>query len=258
MFTATNRLIDSKDTHLDYLNTSAYSGGIDLTQYLNDKKYFVKVKYAMSHITGDTAAMIMQQESSRRYFQRPDNNYTLFDSTRTSMTGHSGTIQIGKNGSSKWRWGSWITWRSPQFETNDVGFLHHSDAIFQVAYITYRWAEPFSIFRNLNIEMDQWSGWDFGINNSFYGGNINTWMQFKNHWSFGGGFDIEGSARSNTTLRGGPSLIVPGGSNYWINFGTDGRKKSSSMEAWDHRGDSKTQEAATGMVSISFIAPGMH
>lgn len=225
MFTATNRSIDKKDEHLNYLNKSAYTGGVDFTQYFKDKKYYLKLKYAVSHIQGDSTAMITQQESSRRYFQRPDNNYTTFDSTLTSMTGHAGTVQIGKRGSSKWRWGAWVTWRSPQFESNDVGFLHHSDAIFQVLWASYRWGEPFSIFRNMNVEVDQWSGWDFGFNNSFYGGNINTWMEFKNFWEGGGGFSVDGSSTSNTFLRGGPSFKVPGGYNYWINIGSDGRKK---------------------------------
>jgi len=223
MFTSTNRFI--KDDHLDYLNTDAYTGGIDFTQYLKDKKYYITLKYAMSHIKGDSVAILSQQESSRRYFQRIDNNYVNFDSTRTSMTGHAGTIQAGKNGSSKLRWMTWITWRSPEFETNDVGFLHHSDAIFQVFWAGYRWTEPFSIFRNMNINFNQWSGWDFGLNSNFYGGNVNMWMQFKNHWSLGGGTNLGGESNSNTMLRGGPSIKTPGSFNYWIHFGTDGRKK---------------------------------
>ncbi len=48
-----------------------------------EKKYYMTVKYAMSHIQGDSTAIISQQSSSRRYFQRPDNDYTTFDSTRT-------------------------------------------------------------------------------------------------------------------------------------------------------------------------------
>ncbi len=223
MFTSTNRFIN--DDHLDYLNADAYTGGIDFTQYLKDKKYYITLKYAMSHIRGDSTAIISQQESSRRYFQRPDNNYTSFDSTRTSMTGQAGTIQAGKQGSSKWRWMTWITWRSPEFETNDVGFLHHSDAIFQVFWAGYRWSEPFSIFRNMSLNFNQWSGWDFGLNNNFYGGNVNMWMQFKNHWSFGGGTNLEGESTQNDMLRGGPSIKYPGSFNYWMHFGTDRRKK---------------------------------
>ncbi|MBU8892079.1 MAG: carbohydrate binding family 9 domain-containing protein [Bacteroidales bacterium] len=223
MLTSTNRFI--KDDHLNYLNSDAYTGGVDLTQYFKDKKYYLTLKYAMSHIQGDTTAMISQQESSRRYFQRPDNNYTTFDSLRTSMTGHAGTIQAGKQGSSKLRWMTWITYRSPQFETNEGGFLHHSDAIFQVFWAGYRFTEPFSIFRTMSINFDQWSGWDFGLNNSFYGTNLNVFMEFTNHWSLGGGTNLSGENTSNTLLRGGPSIKTPGNFTYWMHLGTDGRKK---------------------------------
>ncbi|PLX19267.1 MAG: hypothetical protein C0597_05445 [Marinilabiliales bacterium] len=223
MFTSTNRFIN--DDHLDFLNTDAYTGGVDLMQYWNDKKHYFKFNYAISHIKGDSAAMIAQQESSRRYFQRPDHDYKTFDSTRTSMTGHAGTVQVGKNGSSKLRWVFWTTWRSPEFETNDIGFLTRGDAIFQVFWAGYRWTEPFSIFRQMQVNLNQWSGWDFGGNNNFYGGNINTWMQFKNHWSFNAGTNLDGSNISNTMLRGGPSFKTPGSFNYWVSMGTDNRKK---------------------------------
>jgi hypothetical protein len=224
MFTSTNRFIDAQDVHLNYLNTDAYTGGIDYTHYWKDKTYYLILKYGMSHIKGDTTAMIYQQESPRRYFQRPDNDYNTFDSSLTSLTGHAGTIQFGKQGS-KWQWLFWTTWRSPKFETNDVGFLHHSDAIFQVVWVGYRFTEPFGIFRNMNIGLNQWSGWDFGANSNFYGGNLNIWMQFTNHWSLGGGTSIDGESLQNDMLRGGPAIKTPGGINYWVNIGTDGRKK---------------------------------
>ncbi|HRW63867.1 MAG TPA: DUF5916 domain-containing protein, partial [Bacteroidales bacterium] len=223
MFTSANRIIN--DDHLKYLNKDAYTGGIDLTQYWKEKKYYLNVNYAMSHIRGDSTAMITQQESSRRYFQRPDNDYNTFDSTRTSLTGHAGTMQFGKQGSNKLRWVFWVTWRSPQFETNDIGFLHHSDAIFQVFWAGYNWTEPFGIFRSMQLNFNQWTGWDFGLNNNFYGGNLNMHMQFKNHWQLGYGTNFDCGSVSNSLLRGGPAMKYPGSFNYWVNFGTDGRKK---------------------------------
>ncbi|MCK5168662.1 MAG: hypothetical protein KAQ75_02185, partial [Bacteroidales bacterium] len=37
--------------------------------------------------------------------------------------------------------------------------------------------------------------------------------------------NLGGESTSNTMLRGGPSIKTPGSFNYWVNFGTDGRKK---------------------------------
>jgi hypothetical protein len=223
MFTSTNRFI--KEDHLNYLNKNAFSGGLDLTQYFKDKKYHLTFKLAGSHLTGDSSAMILQQESSRRYFQRPDHTYSTFDSTLTSFTGYSGTIEAGKLSQKGWRWLSWITWRSPKYETNDVGFLSRSDAIFQVFWLSYRWSEPFSIFRSMQVSMDQWTGWDFGGNLNFYGTNFGTFMEFKNHWRFHGGVGISGDGISNNLLRGGPSILLPGEYNYRAHLNTDRRKK---------------------------------
>ena len=82
LITSTNRF--NMTENLDYLNRNAYSGGIDFTQYWGEKKYYVKFNYTMSHIMGTEEAMIYQQESSRRYFQRPDNTYATSDSTRNT------------------------------------------------------------------------------------------------------------------------------------------------------------------------------
>ncbi len=223
MVTSTNRNLE--DDHLNFLNTSANTGGLDFAQYWKDRKYYFMFNYAMSHIKGDVEAIHGQQESSRRYFQRPDNDYVNYDTTRTSLTGHAGTLQFGKQGSSKLRFVFWWTWRSPEFELNDVGFLHHSDANFQVFWASYRWTDPFSIFRTMQLNFNQWSGFDFGMNNNFKGGNVNTWMEFVNHWRFGAGVNIDGRGLSNSMLRGGPSIKTQGQTNYWLNFGTDNRKK---------------------------------
>ena len=155
MFTATNRFIN--DDHLNDLNKNAYTGGVDFSQYFKEKKYLLTVKLGMSHIEGDSTAILEQQTSSRRYFQRPDNDYANFDSSRMSLTGTSGLIRFSRESNSKLFWGGWFTWQSPEFELNDVGFQQRSDGIFQVLYGGYNWTEPFSIFRFLHFELAQWS-----------------------------------------------------------------------------------------------------
>ena len=223
MATATNRF--GNHSSLNNLNTSAYTSGVNFLQQWNDKKYYFSSNFVMSHITGDAEAIRLQQESSRRYFQRPDNDYTDYDPSRTSLTGHGGNIQIGKQTSSGFRFLGWLTWRSPELELNDMGYLRQSDSIFQVFWAGYRWANPFSIFRNFNINFNQWSGFDFGGTNTFKGTNINLNGQFTNYWFFSGGVNVDGNEISNTFLRGGPSMKVPGGWNYFANITTDSRKK---------------------------------
>ncbi len=229
MVTSTNRFRLTDE--LDYLTKNAWSGGLDFTQFWNEKKYYLSFKYSMSHIRGSEEAMEHQQESSRRYFQRPDNQYVQYDTTRRSLTGHGGTLHFGKQASSGLRYLTWITWRSPGYELNDMGYLRQGDAVFQVLWAGYRFHEPFSIFREVQISLNQWTGWDFGGNSLFRGGNIQWWSQFKNHWSLGSGISLEGNGRSNDLLRGGPAIKTPGDWNYWLNFGSDRRKKFS-LQGW--------------------------
>jgi hypothetical protein len=223
MFTSTNRFID--DASLNNLNSNAYTGGLSFEQYWKDKKYYLNTNVVMSHINGDRQAIQLQQISSRRYFQRPDNDYKDFDPNRTSLTGHGGIVQFGKQGSSGFRFVNWVTWRSPELELNDMGYLRRGDSIFQVFWASYRWANPFSIFRYMNLNYNQWTGWDFGGTNNFKGTNVNMNTQFTNHWSFSTGINLDGEETSNTMLRGGPSIRLPGAWNYWVNLESDSRRK---------------------------------
>lgn len=225
MFTSTNRFIN--DSSLDNLNENAYSGGLNLEHYWSDRTYYFRANVLASHITGSAEAIRLQQESSRRFFQRPDNDYTDYDPTRTSLTGTGGHLQVGKQASAGWRYLAWLTWRSPELELNDMGFLRRGDSIFQVLWAGYRFANPVGIFRNANLNFNQWTGWDFGGTNNFKGGNFNINGQLKNYWFVSTGMDIEGEEVSNSFLRGGPAMQVPGGYSYYFNVNTDRRQKIS-------------------------------
>jgi hypothetical protein len=223
MFTATHRKLE--DTNLDYLNSSAITGGIDFKQYFLKKKYYFTAMFVTSKINGSEEAILDQQTSSRRYFQRPDANYLSVDSSLTSLTGHGGNISFGKQTNSGFRFAFNTTWRSPRLELNDVGYMRQANTVFQYLWAGYSITKPFSIFRRININMNQWSGWDFGGVNLFNGGNINSWIQFTNLWSVRGGYNIEFENISNTMLRGGSSMKVPGNQNYWFGMETNYTKK---------------------------------
>jgi hypothetical protein len=223
ILTSTNRFI--KNDHLNYLNTDAYTGGLDFKQYFKNKKYYLAVKYEMSQISGDSTAMIAQQKSSRRYFQRPNNDYTEFDSTRTSMTGYAGAIEIGRAGSSKWRWTSSLALRSPEFEINDIGYLQRADLMTQVLWIGYKWTKPFSIFRTVTLDFNEWSEWDFGLTNNYWVTSLSTDMVFKNHYEFFTRVRYTSGSASNSFMRGGPTMHTPPYINYNLNVNSDPRKK---------------------------------
>lgn len=256
MFTATNRKILSDN--LNFLPTSAYTGGIDFSHSWKKKTYTLMAKANFSHITGTKEAMLEAQESPLRYFQRPDASYVSIDSNRTSLTGHSGILGLIKSGSGHFKYAAWVTWRSPGFEANDMGYLRMADKIFQVFWCQYRIWAPFSIFRNISMNFNQWSGWNFGAQNIFKGGNINFNTQFKNYWHFNTGINYDGESISEYELRGGPALKTPGSLNNWFSIHTDSRKKISfnfgGFNSWSQKNYSRNHRYWVGLEYIPINA----
>jgi hypothetical protein len=243
LFTTTNRSIDDPD--LDFLHTSAYSAGFDFSHSWKERTYSVMAKAYFSNVRGSQEALIRTQESSARYFQRPDNDYAELDSGRTSLSGHGGTFAIGKFANGHWRYAGFVYWKSPGLELNDIGFMTNTDRIMQVFWAGYRIWEPFSIFRNFYINFNQWTIFDFGGNLNYKGGNINLSTQFKNYWYFNAGINPEFNGRSNTMLRGGSSFLTPGNINTWINISSDERKKLTyggfTSQNWGNEGSARFQ-----------------
>jgi len=211
--------------HLKFLTRSAYAGGLDITKFWKNRTLIFSMKTAFSQVIGDPRAILKIQTSSAHYFQRPDASHLKLDSTATLMNGHGGALIFGKVGGGHWRIVSGTVWRSPGLELNDMGYLRKADQILQFFWIGYQWWTPVSIFRNFNINVNQWNGWDFGGEKLLSGGNINAWVQFTNLWSIGGGISLEQPALSTTELRGGPAMILPGWYNIWYRLSTDNRKK---------------------------------
>lgn len=230
MFTATNRKIEDKG--LAFLHTDAYSGGIDLTHNWKERTYYFSGKVLMSYVAGSTEAITATQTSSERYFQRPDNLHKEVDSTRTSLTGSSGTFVFGKrSGNFVFDLGGY--WMSPELELNDIGFLAQTDQIRQWAWLGYRILTPKGIFRSQRYNFNQSETWDFGklknlsaksLSRNY---NFNGHVEFKNLWAFSTGVSYQQYQTSNADLRGGPSIRYPGSSYYWFWASTDQRKKFS-------------------------------
>lgn len=250
MFTATNR--DIRNPQLNFLHRAAYTGGIDFSHRWKNREYLFSIKTVFSHVQGDPEAILETQTSSRRYFQRPDADHITLDPLRTSLFGHGGTIEFGKSGGGHLRYSTGLTWRSPGLELNDMGYLREADKIMQWIWVGYRIWKPFSIFRAFNLNLNQYQGWDFGGTHVFQGGNINFNGQFKNYWYFGSGIEREGESYSNSALRGGPALRIPGGWYHWIEFNSDQRRKIrfnvGCFNAWGDHDIRKETEFWSGIV----------
>ena len=222
IFTAVNR--DLKNTGINDIHKSAYSGGIDLTHWWKDRSYYLTFNGIFSNVTGSTEAILNTQRSFEHYFQRPDAAHLSIDSTATSLTGHGGTLKVGRL-NNNWKFETGTTWRSPELELNDLGFMVNADEINYFLWTGYRFTEPFSIFQYLQINYNHWSRWDFGGKHLYLAFNTNVHTQFKNFWGMGTGLTYENKDISNNALFGGPALRRSKGLGQWAYFYSDQRKK---------------------------------
>ncbi len=224
MITSTNRF--TEEEHLDYLHTSALTGGIDFQQYFSDRSYSISFSAYGSQVNGSEEALTRTQRSPVHYFQRPDANYLTLDSTLTSLSGYGANLSFSKQ-SGRFNFGGILNLNSPGLELNDLGFLNMTDEVIQVLWTGYSFNEPFGIIRSAHLSMNQYNMLDFGGVRQMSGFNISGRTQFMNLWNAMFHWDIDTDLISNSFLRGGPSMKIPGGSSVSLSVSTNSRKKLS-------------------------------
>jgi hypothetical protein len=222
MVTATNRSLNS--TVRDYLHESAYTAGADFTQYFDNKNWVLSFNAAFSTVQGSKKAIANTQQSALRYFQRPDIKYSVLDTNRTSLSGTGGRLQIVKQ-NGNWNFMGVSIWKSPGFETNDVGYLREANTILSVLWGQYQQFEPKGIYRRYNINADVYSVLNFDGNELAKGLEWNASMNLKNFWRVFTGGSFRGNNLDQSILRGGPMMKTPGGWDIRFGFSSDSRKK---------------------------------
>lgn len=236
VITNVNRF-DNTGNGMEFLHDNAQSGGIDLDHNFKDRKYGMTFKYGFSRVGGSRGAIYKTQNSFQRSFQRTDNTYKNVDSTRTELVGTFSAVTFGKR-SGQWRWIVGSNYKSPELELDDIGFLRQTDIINNWFWTNYRINRVTKWFRNQSYNMNFEQNLDFGgvvLESSLNG---NAYFEFKNLWGFETGFFLTDEQISNADLRGGPSIIYPGGNEIWYWIGTNSRKKVRvSFNQWLFRGN---------------------
>jgi len=214
-----------EDSFLNSLHNSATTGGIDFTQYFREKNWMLKATIAGSFVEGSQEAITRTQTSSIHLFQRPETGYIEFDSLKTSISGQGGNFQFGKVGGGNWKFVFSSLWNSPGFETNDLGYLMSADDITNILWSRYDINKPFSVFRRIRFNTNHLTMHDFGGNFLGLSGDFSVYSQFKNFWDNTIGINWNVNQISNTLLRGGPAIKLPGDFSVYLSISSDPRKK---------------------------------
>jgi hypothetical protein len=227
IFTAVNR----EHGLDDILHRSAYSAGIDFLQYWKNQTWYVRGNFVYSNVQGKKEVILNTQTAFEHLFQRPDAKGFTLDSNRTSLTGTGATIRFGKTGGKPGKKGqvfkfeTGLTYRSPQLELNDIGFMLTANEINHFTWVGLQYQKQFSIFRNARINYNHWLRWDFGGKLMYAQFNANSFATFKNNWQAGTSITWNPYDVSNNALRGAEALRKPSGFGWSFNVNSDYRKR---------------------------------
>ncbi len=232
--------VNRKGNLNDLLHDDAFSGGIDLLHYWQNRTYYVKGSAIFSHVAGSKEKIAATQTAFEHLFQRPNGSELNYDPNRTSLTGTGGTLRIGKSGGKGgekgevWNFDSGITFRSPELELNDIGFMQTANEINHFTWIGLRYPKSIGAFRSARINYNHYLKWDFSGQFMFQLFNTNAHATFQNNWSVGTGLNWNTYDVSNNALRGGMSIRRPGGFGNWGYINSDGRKKMQAYVQWNY------------------------
>ena len=224
MMTATNRNVGDERSPMRLLANSAYAGGVDWDLRLARKRYAIAGYWAGTRINGTEAAIARLQENNVHSFQRPDATHVEFDPTRTTLSGQSGSLAFRKISGARVRFESNASFKTPGFDSNDLGFIRRADQITQSNWLQWRHDQPGKFIRSFRFNINQWGGHNFDGDRLYFGGNVNAHWTFKNNWSTGFGINRERDSFDDRATRGGPGANYEGNWNFWSYVNTDDRK----------------------------------
>jgi hypothetical protein len=180
-----------------------------------------------STIQGDQKAIAILQQSSARFYQRPDAEHLTFDSTLTQLSGHGGSLKIGKGSKGNWRYSTALSWRSAGLDLNDIGYMQTADQVANTNELSYFINQPKGVLRQLNVGVMQSNYWDYRMTYLKSHFNASFSGQFLNKWSVNSHVCYFPPSLDTRILRGGNSMKVPSLAHGSLGFNTDYSKKVS-------------------------------
>ena len=227
--TSVVRDLDDPDLSLR-VNRRAESVGLAQDVWFGDRTYFLMTQLALSQISGDSEAILRAQRASARYFQRPDREHgsngfltDRFDSTLTSMRGIGGYARFAKQ-SGDWLWEVGTNFRTPGFETNDLGFLTRADYWWMNANLLRQFTTPTKLYRDMNFTVggQQQYNFDGDLNDRQF--NSAFGITFPNYWNFFTFWIHRFPVLDERLTRGGPVVAEPHANFHFFGLSTDSRK----------------------------------
>jgi hypothetical protein len=219
--TSANRKISDGSVLDSMINKSAYSGGMDFSIFMDNKKYSIDGFVGGSQITGSQSQMLKIQQNSSHYYQRPDATHLKLDSTATSLSGFVGDLNFSKNTGEHWLWTIGIHAETPGLDFNDVGKIMHADQISPVGSLTYRENKPSHWYNSYSytITSSNRMNWEYIFLSSSLSQSVTFSLNDDSQISASLGYEFPGL--SDTKTRGGPLMGTAEETSVGLNYSSD-------------------------------------
>jgi hypothetical protein len=206
LLTAVERDLDSGSFLESIYVDRAYTGIADYRIRWKGGQYDMSAFIAYSWLQGDSSAILAQQTSSRRYYQRPDASHVEVDPSMTTLSGAYFGINHSKLSGKHWLWDFDYYQEGPAFELNDVGRLGGGDDRGISTNVRYRESTPGKLFRSYELGLFHGGEWNFGGTRQFNLYELFTNLVLKNFWNLSAYFDYSLGVKSDNLTRGGPLM----------------------------------------------------
>ena len=206
ILTGVHRALGDGDFLATLMPRDAVAGGGDFEIRFHSGDYQLTGTAGGSHVAGDSLAIAALQQSSARYYQRPDAGYVRLDSSRRSLDGFNGFLQLDRLNGRHWLWTAVAGARSPGFDVNDAGAMSVADEKYLDGILTYREKKPNAYLQGWNVSLESFGQLDFGnVRNAAFVRSDAT-LTFRNFWFANLTAWQDLPSQSGTLTRGGPYM----------------------------------------------------
>ncbi len=209
MVTFVQRDVDAGTPLADLLARTALSGILDGRFRWARGMYDVNFWTAYTNVRGDSASILRQQRSSRRYWQRPDADYVNVDPTRRSLSGAYVGIGHSKVSGRHWLWDVDYFFLTPGFEPNDMGASGAVDNRYALARLQWRENQPSRAYRAYRVGIEEQREWSWDWLQRERGPRFFWDVTLPNYWELYGDAYRNAPAFSDRLTRGGPVMGTP-------------------------------------------------
>lgn len=205
--------------------------GLDWSARWKNRSWSLVGNAAFTNVDGDAAVIKRLQNSSARYFQRPDrkpggNRFLSdrYDPNATSLRGMGGYTRLAKD-AGKYNFESAVNWRTPGFEANDIAFNTRSDYVWMNTNLALSLARPSKWYRNYFLILGSQRQYNFDGDRTDTQFQTGAFGQLLNYWDLNAFAIRRTDTYDDGLLRGGPVVRRPGNWFFNIRANTDSRKR---------------------------------